>query len=1837
MKKSILYFVLAALFVACATEKIAVEEFAPYIAAYSGGIQKADASITVELTEPSAAFSNEEVKGLFRFSPSIKGKTFWKNDRTVEFVPDAGALKKGTTYEVKFRLDKVNPKVEKRLKTFTFNFMVEEQDYNILLLPLKITNSKNVTLEGQLSFNQSVTLEQVKQAMEISGYSGVKYQPTVEMLDERNFRFEIDSIERQESDFQLTITVKSAVFGIKGDKSQYTIIPSVLLFKVMSVTANREPETSIDIVFSDPLAEQNLKGFISFDNITKFTTRIENNKITVYFEPLNYHNFNLTVHAGIKNIEGTILNEDYTVEVKLESLKPAINLINQGNILPNTTNLIVPFRAVNLRAVDIKVIQIYKKNILSFLQENEINGSNNLQRYGRLVYKQTLLLNPPKKNYDKWHNYSLDLSNVFNRESGAIYRIIMTFKKEYSTYPECADDQAIGETSTSRSDKLANNNVISESEQSFWDNPNSYYSDNPDFDWYEYSWSERDNPCHESYYMNSDNILSFNLLSTNIGVIAKQNSDNKIWVSLSDILTTKAISGAEVTIYNYQLTEIGKATTDGDGFAVIQASGKAFVLVAKSGAQQTYLKLVSENENSLSNFDIDGKVIVKGLKGYIYGERGVWRPGDTLHLSFILLDAEKKIPANHPVNLEVYNAEGQFYSSQMSTHGVNGFYVFHLPTNADDGTGIWNAYIKVGGATFHKSLRVETVKPNRLKINLDLGTNRIDANEKILNATLNSAWLTGAKAHDMKFTIEMTLNKIKTQFNGYKDFIFNSPTSNFTTATSEIAKGQTKSDGTANVVFNIPAADNAPGMLNATIVTRVFEDGGDASILSQTIPFSPFESYVGLKTNISDDEYIKTGTNHTFNIVTLSPDGKPVNRSNVEYKIYKIEWSWWWNGDEDVSRYINSQSYKPIAQGFVKTVNGKGSFSYKLAYPEWGRYLVYVVDRESGHATGSIVWIDYDGNDSHANNDNPDDVRMLSFSLDKSEYQVGDLAVVTIPASAGGSALIAMENSSQVLSRKWISIEAKKETKYSFPITSEMMPNCYIHISLLQPYNQTINELPIRMYGVKPMMVSDKNSKLEPQIAVPEVVRPQTEFSINVSEKNRRAMTYTLAIVDDGLLDLTNFKTPNAANEFFAREFLGIRTWDIFDNVIGAFAGQFGSMLKVGGDEELNQNGKKANRFNPVVKFLGPFTLSSGKSNIHKIRLPQYIGSVRVMVVAGQDNAFGNAEKTVIVRSPLMILSSLPRVLSVNEEILLPVNIFAMENDVKNVTVSVKAENGLTQVIDKSKSITFSTPGDKIVYFKIKTSAKTGIEKLSITAQGNGKTATENLEIDVRNPNPAVVISENKILQSGETAEFAYQLYEKQPENWLMLETARIPNVDISRRMDFLYNYEHYCSEQVTSRALPMLYFAKFKTLTSQENVNVKTNVLQAINKLYSRQAANGGFLYWDNSSEPSEWITNYVGHFLIEAKAKSYTINEAVINRWKTYQQREARNWKANTANNYYTESSEYTQAYRLYTLALAGASELGAMNRLKERKTLTLQTRWMLAAAYAIDGKTKVAEELIFNQATTVAKYSNSITYGDNLRDESMILQTLILLNRIDAAFKQAQHISQQLTAEKYFCTQSTAYSLMAMSALAEKSAGEIVYDWSINEKSQKAVTSPKTVVQTELPKTPTSGKISLTNKSKGILYVSLVSKSVPIIDTLPAIANNLQLEISYRDLNGNALKIDKLTQGTDFVSVIQITNTSTVNNYANLALTQIIPAGWEIAPAELQGSIGSTYCDIRDDRVLTYFDLNRGSKIVFSVRLQATYIGNYTLPAIRCQAMYDPEAQARSKAATIEVTQD
>ena len=734
-------------------------------------------------------------------------------------------------------------------------------------------------------------------------------------------------------------------------------------------------------------------------------------------------------------------------------------------------------------------------------------------------------------------------------------------------------------------------------------------------------------------------------------------------------------------------------------------------------------------------------------------------------------------------------------------------------------------------------------------------------------------------------------------------------------------------------------------------------------------------------------------------------------------------------------------------------------------------------------------------------------------------------------------------------------------------------------------------------------------------------------------------MTYTIAMVDEGLLDLTRFATPNIHDAFYSREALGVKTFDIFDYVIGAYSGSVDNIYAIGGgDDAAGAKNRKADRFKPVVRYLGPFELKAGKTGSHSITMPNYVGSVRTMVIAGdtKTNAYGKSDVTTPVRKPLMVLASLPRKLSPGENVTLPVTVFAMENKVKSARIEVKVGDGLQPISGTSKQISFSAPGEQIVNFEFKVLPTPSIQTIEVSASGHGETASYEVEIDVENPNPITQKTTQYTLTENGTQVVSFESYGVAGTNGAQLEFSTLPPMDFGRRLEYLIRYPHGCVEQTTSGAFPQLFLADVFDITFNKKAEITKNMEAAISRIGSFQNTTGGLSYWPGERETNEWGTNYAGHFMLEAQQKGYVLPISFISNWLRYQKTAARQWRnSNTRYN-----SSLTQAYRLYTLALAGQPELSAMNRLRESKNLSNDAKWRLAAAYALSGKKKVAEEIASTANINFkARGYDYYTYGSPFRNRAMALETMVILG--DSKQREvAVSLAKSLSSQRWYSTQETAYGLLAMAKMVEKNGGKAM-DLTITQNGKTtSVKTDRAIAQRDIPIVMGGNEITVTNNKGNVVYVTLAQKGkLPLGDEL-AEQKNMTLKVEYLDGEGEKLDVTSLRQGTEIIAKVAVTNTS--NDYVdNIALSQIFPSGWEIVNTsftELGGGAegNARYTDIRDDRVNFYFDLSRGKTKLFSVKLNASYLGTYYLPGTQLEAMYDGDYYARNKGMWVTVEQ-
>ena len=1853
-----------------------------YITGFSSGFVSVHSDFRVQLAFNKSDWKpNQELDNdLFDISPSVSGKVVALSSNTIAFIPK-NKLDQNTLYQITLHLSDITNKVPKELSDFKFSVKTIKQDFIVNTQDLQSYSKEWYYLNGTLKTADNLSFEEAQKIIEATQNEKdlkIKFDKATSTSTE--FKFMIDSIQRFENDSKININWDGDDVDIDQKGKAEVSIPGKNQFKVLTIQVGDVNNQSVLINFSDPLKkDQDFKGLVSIENTSNLKFSTMGNVLKVFYDkdPVKSKVDNgasnqavaveatvdttvvtvdtamvasddtevtnvtaaieqsfsgsklVEVFQGIESIDGYKMKDNYSEKLLFDQIKPGVKLLKSGTILPSSNNLKINFEAANLNAVDVKIYKIYKNNIMQFLQDNELNGTRNLRQVSQSIAKSTIEL---KQNnlldYTKWNTYALDISKIIKPEPGAIYRVEFSYKKKYSLY-KCETSSATSDGDSSDKDAEADDNE---------DDVN--YSGNDYDDYYyerDYDWRESEDPCTDYYFYNTK--IGTNVLATDLGVIAKRGTDKSVVIAVSDIVSTDAVSGACVDLYNYQQQKIATSNTDGDGMVSFQLEKLAYFAIVTKGDQSTYVKLDDELSLSVSNFDVAGETLQKGLKGYLYGERGVWRPGDTLYLSFILNDNANKLPASHPVKLKLNDPHGKtVYQSVQKLNELN-HYKFVVPTDDSAPTGNWEAVVSIGGARFYKSIKIETIKPNRLKI-------KNSFNDPILSASKNNVnniqvlWLHGAVGKDLKTEVQAKFFQQSTTFKGYDKYTFDDPTRSFSTEEVNIFSGKVDGNGRASIPIKPTIQGQAPGMLRAAFITKVYESGGDVSTDVASTTYSPYKTYVGVKSP-EPNKYgmIETGKNNRFDIVTVSEDGKPKSVKNLEVRVYKLESRWWWDAsNDDISNYNTSNSTIAYKNFIVNTdYSGKANISFMVRNEEWGNYLIRVSDPTDGHATGTKVYIDEPYWSAKSRTGDGESATMLKFSTDKTNYAVGDKAKIFFPSSEGGRALISIENGTKVVKTLWAKTQ-KGETSVELPITGEMAPNVYINISLLQPHASTKNDSPIRMYGIVPIEVVDKNTVLEPQLTMPDVLRPEQAVNIKVFEKHGKKMTYTIAVVDEGLLDLTRFKTPNAWDSFYTREALGVRTWDIYDEVIGAYGGKVNQVFSIGGDADSGGGkAKKANRFKPVVLYYGPFQLDKGESKITKITLPKYIGSVRTMVVAAdaETSAYGMAEKATQVRSPLMVLASLPRKISPSEKVTIPVTLFATEKNIKNVTLQIKSNSAVKVVGSTTQKVTFTEPDEKMAYFNLEVGSVTGIGKIDIIATSGKEKSTYSVEIDVTNPNPVTNAYSDIMIEPNSSKTITWKTFGVTGSNKAGIEVSSVPTVDFGRRLNYLIQYPHGCVEQTTSAVFPQLYLTDIMDLDAVRKQNIQQNVTAGIQKLGNFQLPNGGFSYWQGNSEADDWGSSYAGHFLIEAEKKGYVLPISFKNKWISYQGKMAKQWRFEKQ-----YGNDLAQAYRLYTLAVAGSADLASMNRLRETVGISNESKLRLAATYALIKQNAAGMALLSKSFIDEKNYDDGYYYyyGSADRNRAMALETLTLLGQKQQAFAMATKLAKNLSSDQWMSTQTTAYGLYAMSKFAKYNGSKGVSVQYSNGGKPIVINTNKTVAQRNLVVKNGGNAITIKNNKNNTLFVRVLNSGILPVGSEKVMQNNLSASVIFKDRKGKVISVTEIAQGTEFYAEVTLTNRKN-EHVENVALSQILPSGFEIVNTRYTDFGDATsnvadYIDIRDDRANYYFSLKANETRKFKILLNASYLGKYYLPGLQCEAMYDNDFLARTKGQWVEV---
>ena len=1747
---------------------------------------------------------------VFRFVPSIDGLATWEDVRTLVFKPNA-PLALRAVYIGELNMTDLFPQ-HKDLKPLVIQFEVAGRELVALKADVELPDANDpqrLVFSGQISFNERADSSAVSDAVALRlGDQRLALHWRV-LSDGKAHAFTSDGFTRTGQPQKLAMHIDHTDLELSQDYDNSWFIPPLSALYVVKIEKHTDRDRPrISVIFSDDLDfEQDIAGLITADPPQPLQLNAHGKTISVVGDFLHGQNYTLTVHPGIRSRWGNALAQPYTETVTFDDIKPRMRFSRDGVFLPTSGNRKIRFQTVNVSHVRLKIDKVFESNLGQFLQDQQVDGSRDrtrgvssyrMRRVGVTVADTTLEISNQK---NVWLQHELDLDNLISKDEKGLYLIGLTFEAEDMLYGDPV------EAAEARQQRRRYRGA-------------TYYS----------------HPYSRGYVHQHGRVYKPVVVS-DIG-LTHQRTHNRHLVYATDLEDARPLSGVTVTLRTYQNQVVDRKVTDRNGLADFSpVESDVFYIEAEKDGQRSFVK-PGDMAWNLSTFDTGGRdPAPDGVRAFFYTERGVYRPGDDIHLSAIVRNHNHTFPDGHPISLAFYNPLGQRVLTQTHREGKDGFYTFDLSTSVDAPTGNWRAEIDVGSRKFNHAIKVETVVPFRLKVFLDP---QFAERDRVLKADLRSAYLFGNPATGLKASVDVTLSSSPPVFPKFEGFSFVNQAVQFKPITTNIFQGALDEEGKAAVSWQLPSLSEAPSRLSATLRARVLEKGGRPNRAARMVHIDPFEAYVGLRKPELDYGFTRINTTLEVPVVAVTPDGEAAPGRMLTYRVFHNENYWWWEYDSrDQFRLRFKQDFSTKKIFETSIISRDRPVPVAFTPEEKGEYLIEVTDA-GGHKASLFIraypWgsLPASGRDAGA----------LVLKTDRENYAPGESAVVSFPVPDTSSVLVTVSRGGHVVHSRWHTPSTRNTAQIEIPITADMVPNAYVTISVIQPHRQTANDRPLRMYGIVPLQVVDPNTRLDLTLTAPDELKPRDSFEVVVQTGDGKPAQLTLSVVDEGLLDITQFPTPDPWRAFFSKLRLRLRVSDLFGQVIGVNIGDVFKTFAIGGDvafkayrrDRLPEDQKQ--RFKSVSLFEGPVATDDQGRAVVSFAMPNYVGSVRIMAVAARGNAYGSAEKTVPVKTDLMVVPTLPRVLRPGDRIAVPATVFAMRDSLGPVEVAIST-GGLLRVDGQARdTIAFQTAGDEDVRFMCVVPNAIGDARVEITATAGDVVATHTTDLTISPSSPRISADETREIRPGQAVVLPVSDRGIPGSNRARLTLHTRPNMKLDNRVLWLVQYPYGCVEQVVSAAFPQLYLKDILIVSNQSNAiarEIDEHINAAIRRLRRFRLSSGALSYWPGRSEPSIWGTLYAGHFLIEARALGYHVPDDLFDSWMQYEQSRALT----------TRDNLMIRTYRVYLLALTDQPALGAMNLLKESslRDMTDVEKWLLASAYHRAGSSAIADEILRDAGTLANRDERwEHTFGSALRDRAMILMAMIDFQRWGEADPLSEEIALALSSDRWYSTQTSGFALLSLGKHIRATEGD----------QPLRLTGSVTLPDGEVVPFDTGSRFYNVDIDSGFgqsvrvqlnaestvtrAFATLAWSGVPLRADAVAESRNLQLDVRWRDENGFRIYPDTLKQGTTFWWHFRVRNTSAAY-LREIALTQLLPSGWEIENTRLSGAplpgwasdlrLGrETYFDIRDDRVTYFFDIAPASYTQnFVVKLNAVTVGTFTLPPTLVEAMYNQASRA------------
>ncbi len=1738
------------------------------------------------------------------FEPKVRGKFKWTAANELSFSPDAG-FAPSTDYEARLTDD-----IASHVKTLAKEKQervsvssIEPIKFHTPYLNLEgtdlywVKNSEGGTeLRFNVNFNYRVNPTQLGGllAMNIDGKPVTAKVMSTEIASVIPVAVAQGNTNFDKKAVQLTVRE-----GLKCAESAYTTpkplelkteAPDKSDFQVVQVLNEYEYEKGVIRVYTNQSVEEgNLERHLTLTPAVKFTIERQDYGFDIKGN-FKEGNYDLVISKQLRGVFGGALKEDFTQVVIFGEMKPTIAFTHKKSIyLSSKGSKNVGIRIVNVPKIEVKIFKVYENNINAF--------------FGNYSY-----------NYDYEYDYDYGPSYGFD-EYGSPYGDVVYEKKILTNTLPKGNGVHLLNLDFAQFDDFKGIYVV------------KVQSD-------------------DEQYLQATQLVSI----SDIGFMVKETPD-EVYVFANSILTAQPMAGVKVNVISTNNQVLATTETDGDGvakFADIRKKHPKFTVGMITGAADkdfNYL-LFSQASVETSRYEVGGsRENLSGYQAFIYGDRNIYRPGETINLNTVVRDGQWKSAGNIPVKIKILLPNGKDFTTQKGTLNEQGAFATSVKIPFSAITGSYNAEVYTANDVLltSRSMSIEEFVPDRIKVTVKTNKPFLKSGEE-MTATATAVNLFGPPAANRNY--EMTYNLSRKYFyaESYPDYIFYPANEKPFRFEQDVRQGTTNSEGIAEQTFTVSADFKDIGVLEGSIFTTVFDETGRPVNRVNRFEAYTQDVFYGLKVA---DSYVNTREPVQIPLIAVNKDGKALQNVKAHVQVIKLNWQTILQKNDYGQLNYVSQKKEQVLIDRTIVINGT-STNFSFVPNVSGEYEVRVLRPGAENYVAANLYA-YGWGMTANTSFEVNKEGQITIETNKKTYQVGETAEVLMKTPFAGKVLVSIERN-RVLEHYYVTTD-KRSAKISIPIKADHLPNIYISATLIKPLDDGAMPLTVA-HGYAAITVEDPERKLPIEIAAAAQSRSQTEQTITI--KTRPNTEVTLAVVDEGILQLTGYKTPDPHGYFFQKRALEVNAYDLYPKL---FPDLRVSKSSVGGDGESLEK-----RVNPLtnkrVKLVsfwsGKLTTGGSGEATYTINVPQFSGDLRVMAVAYKDDAFGSATTNMKVADPVVISSSLPRFFSPGDQLEMPVTLSNTTKQAGSLTARVKVTGNLSVEGDASQTVNVPANSEGRVNFMINAKDAVGAGQVIVEVSGLGGNYTEKNDITIR-PIQSLLKRSGSGAVAGSAKSFNLTADFIPSTTSGKLIVSRSPLVQFADNLDNLLWYPYGCVEQTTSTAFPQLYFADLSKTLSKGKANATQvavanyNVQEAINRLQTFQMYNGGLSYWPEGGQANFWGSTYAAHFLIEAQRAGFQVSDTFLDKILSFLQQKVKQ-KEMEEYFYYTVSNARQSkriapkeiAYSLYVLALARRQDVPTMNYYKASKALlALDSRYLLAAAYQMLGDGASAKNVI--PASFSGERSEQMLGGSfysYIRDEAISLNALIDTDPKNLQIPiMAKHLSEQMKQQRYLNTQEQAFGLLALGKLAKQSNAANVTgvvkagNTTLGEAGATDLVVNKGII---------NQNISITPNGSGSLYYFWQAEGLTRSSDVKEEDSFLRVRKTFYDRFGSPVSGNAFKQNDMVVIKISLSTTDG-SEVPNVVITDMLPAGFEIENPRLSEIAGTSwakdasapeYSDIRDDRI-NLFTTATGSVRNYYYVVRAVSTGTFRMGPVQADAMYNGEYHSVNGAGQIRVS--